>query len=281
MTLSGKSTRWAALVSYDGSQYHGFSVQPHGIKTVGGALTTALSVVFQSQIELVVAGRTDKGVHAVGQVVTFDAGMPKSDRLLKSLNRLLPSSVRVHEVVEVEESFSARFSAKYRCYLFRVSKVGSVSPFLDNRTWQVDKVLNVKRMCNASGSLIGSHDFKAFCKSGGSDGRPTRRMLFGVEIIESIEFVDIVLWSNSFCHQMVRSIVSLLVDIGTGRYPGVVIHQAIVSGNRSILHSVAPPGGLYLFGVGYEPFDAEVKRVWLERINSWSFSGPSWTVGRV
>ena len=273
--------RWAALVSYDGSQFHGFSVQPNGISTVGGSLATALGVVFQSQIELVVAGRTDKGVHAVGQVVSFDADAPRSDRLVKSLNRLLPTSVRVHKILEVEDSFSARFSAKYRCYLFRVSKVGSGSPFLESRAWQVGELLDVKRMCNAAGSLVGSHDFKAFCKSGGRDGRPTRRNLHGIEILESETFVDIVLWSNSFCHQMVRSIVSLLVDVGIGRYPGVVIRQAIVSGDRSMLHSVAPPSGLYLFGVGYEPFNLEAKRVWLERINSWSFSGPDWVLGRV
>lgn len=273
--------RWAALVSYDGSQFHGFSVQPKGIETVGEALTCALNIVFQSSIELVVAGRTDKGVHAVGQVISFDAGKPRTERPLRSLNRLLPSSIRVHHLEETEEWFSARYSAKYRCYVFRINKIGADSPFLTERSWYVGETLDVKRMQTAAMALVGRHDFKAFCKSGGRDGRPTKRVLYGVEVLESKNFVDIVLWSNSFCHQMVRSIVSLLVEVGCGRRRGVALREAIISGERSIIHSVAPPGGLYLFGVGYSSFNQESRRLWLDRVKSWEFTGPNWRVERV
>jgi tRNA pseudouridine38-40 synthase len=273
--------RWVALVSYNGSQFHGFGVQPGGVETVGGALMSALSVVFQRQIDIVVAGRTDKGVHAVGQVISFDAPDPRSKAPLRSINRLLPSSVKVHALETTVDSFSARFSARYRLYLYRIVKNNSGTPFLKDLSWAIQEPLDVKKMINASFALVGSHDFRAFCKSGGNDGRPTRRRLYGVEIVESDHFVDILIWSNSFCHQMVRSIVSVLVEVGLGRRQGVVLRQALVSGDRSLVHSVAPPEGLYLFGVGYQSFDPLSRRLWLERTNSWDFSGPTWGIERI
>lgn len=274
-------SRWRALIAYDGMNFHGFSRQPGALVTVASVLESALETVFQSSVSLTVAGRTDKGVHAVGQVVTFDAAEPRSGKPIAAINKLTGSSVRLYELERVSEEFSARFSARYRCYLYRLARESAYSPFLDGRVVIVPDDIDIAAMGVSVGALIGSHDFRAFCKSGGNDGRPTRRKVYDVSINDNGVYVDVLIWANSFCQQMVRSVVSVLIEVGTHKRRSSDVQLAVLSGDRRMIHSCAPPSGLYLFGVGYEAFSPLIRLAWSKHATAWNFNGPTWSIERV
>ena len=246
------------VVAYDGSTYHGFAINA-GVATVAGSLTDAIGRVLRTPVVLTGAGRTDAGVHAWGQVVTFDAPADRLDlvRLQRSVNGLCGPSIVVREAAIVSPDFDARHSATWRRYRYRVLNVAVPDPFLARTTWHVAEPLDRRAMLLACDPLIGEHDFTSFCRrpkvTDGFDPPSMRRQV--IDATWSEPSVDGVLTfevrANAFCHQMVRSVVGTLVDVGLGRRRAGELTGILRARDRQATGQVAPPHGLCLWEVGY------------------------------
>jgi len=266
------------LLAYDGSGFHGFAAQP-GQKTVSGDLANAIGNVTRHGVELVCAGRTDSGVHARGQVVHADIEASVDlDALMRSINRQLAPAIVVRSLALAPEGFDARRSALARSYRFLVAESAVPDPLLSRFVWNVGEALDIRSMRMASDALLGSHNFGAFCRRPpgteagepiirkGLDVRWTRVALFS-EVVgrgagrgdvgdeESLLRFDI--RATSFCHQMVRSLVGTIVEVGRGRMKPSDIPRLLESGDRSGAKTLAPPHGLSLMRVDYPDWVTE------------------------
>ena len=255
--------RVRALVAYDGAAFHGFAVNP-GVDTVAGTLTTALARVLQVPVELTGAGRTDAGVHARGQVVSFDA--PETAdlaRVQRSMNSLCAPSIVLRSIEWVSDGFDARFSATWRQYRYQVLNRPWPDPLLAPTAWHVSAPLDVLSMQLACDPFVGEHDFTSFCRRpkvddpAGEHGAPSlvRRVQEARWERPGSPDPD-VLWfhirATAFCHQMVRSIVGYLVDVGQGRRHAGEVLGVLHARDRAGAGPVAPPQGLVLWEVGYD-----------------------------
>jgi tRNA pseudouridine38-40 synthase len=245
-------------VAYDGSGFHGFAPNP-GVPTVGGALRDALEKVLRAEVELTCAGRTDTGVHAWGQVVGFDAPAGRFDPLTlqRSLNRLLGPAIAVRDVAVAPEGFDARRSATGRTYRYTVLNRPVPDPFLAATTWHVDEPLHLDLLRLGCDPLIGEHDFSAFCR------RPKRRDGGDASLVRTVRragwtdlgdgLLRFEIEANAFCHQMIRSVVGTLVDVGMARRHAGELLGILAGRDRSQGSQLAPPQGLCLWSVAYPP----------------------------
>ncbi|MEW2306322.1 tRNA pseudouridine(38-40) synthase TruA [Streptomyces sp. NPDC006655] len=245
-------------LSYDGTGFHGWAKQAGGKRTVQGEIEEALRVVTRSQettYELTVAGRTDAGVHARGQVAHVDlpAGLweEQGEKLLKRLAGRLPKDVRVWSLTAAPEGFNARFSAVWRRYAYRVTdNPGGVDPLLRNHVLWHDWPLDVAAMNEAAARLLGEHDFAAYCKR--REGATTIRTLQELSLERGADgIVTATVRADAFCHNMVRSLIGALLFVGDGHrgpeWPGKVL----AAGVRDSAVHVVRPHGLTLEEVGY------------------------------
>ncbi|CAN5815519.1 tRNA pseudouridine(38-40) synthase TruA [soil metagenome] len=249
-------------VAYDGSGFHGFAVNP-GVRTVQGELATALSTIARQPVELTGAGRTDAGVHAWGQVVSVD--LPDHLDLTdvsRRLNKLLAPQIAVRDASWAADDFDARFSATWRHYRYDVWNARAPNPLVAGRSWWVAQPLARWAMSAACDPLVGEHDFTSFCrrpKDTDESCSLVRRVLAaswspvgdldgGEEASCHLRFE---IRANAFCHQMVRSIVGTLVDVGLGKLTPGDVRGIIVARDRAAAGQVAPPTGLTLWKVGY------------------------------
>ena len=253
----GPMVRVRLVVAYDGAPFHGFAVNK-GVRTVGGVLTDTIATVLGHRVVLTCAGRTDKGVHARAQVVTFDAQQDGFDpaALARSVNKMCGPAVSVTDVAAVTDDFDARFSATGRRYRYRVLNRPAPDPFQAHFAWHVAEPLSLPAMVLACDPLIGEHDFAAFCR------RPKRRHGEPASLVRRVTEAT---WSDdgdgdlrfeieagSFCHQMVRSVVGTLVDVGRGRIHAGDVLSIIRSADRNQAGDLAPPQGLTLWTVRYD-----------------------------
>ena len=250
-------------LAYDGSGFRGFAAQ-HGQRTVGGVLAEAVAKVVRHDVEVVCAGRTDAGVHATAQVAHIDVrrGLDLT-RLEKSLNTLLGPAVVVRRLDWAEVGFDARRSAKARRYRYLVLAARAADPLLGRFAWHVPHELDGRAMAAAADALIGEHDFRAFCRRapGATREDPVVRLVLDARWSEQVPRPDGLcpgerllrfdVVARSFCHQMVRSMVGVLVDVGRGRRRAADVVQLLRAGDRSLAMTVAPPHGLCLVGVDY------------------------------
>ena len=237
-------------LAYDGSGFHGYARQPH-VRTVQGDLESAL-FKLTGEVETAVAGRTDRGVHARHQVVSFDAaaGLDLA-RIKRSLNRQLAPEIAVTAVAVASEGFHARFSATQRAYTYLILNREEPDPFLATTSWHYETPVDVTLMNRGMTQLLGEHDFAAFCRKAGE--RSTMRRLDRVEWTDrgnSLLAFDVA--ASSFCHQMVRSLVALSVEIGRGRVAPEAVAAILASQDRQRAKGAAPAHGLTLVGVSYE-----------------------------
>lgn len=252
--------RVVAVVAYDGSGFHGFAAQRTGERTVGGELAAAIERVLGHPIELTCAGRTDAGVHAWGQVVSFDAAVDRFDapKLQRSLNKLLGPAIVVRSIdLAADPSFSARFSAQARRYRYTVLNSEVPDPFLGATAWWIAAPLDLRLLRLACDPIIGEHDFTSFCrKPKDKAAEPlTRRVLDARwDVIEEgadRRVLRFTIEANAFCHQMVRSLVGTITDVGLGkRTPGELL-GILRATDRDAAGAVAPPHGLCLWEVTY------------------------------
>lgn len=235
-------------LAYDGSGFRGYARQD-GLRTVQGELETALATYLKTPVQTSVAGRTDAGVHARGQVVSFVFdGVVDLDRLPRGLNGILGPELSVKAVSETSPGFDARFSATWRRYRYLI-EMGPADPLVRGFVWHVGRALDLAAMRAAGAAFVGEHDFSSFCRS--AAGQSNTRRLTELSLVESSP-LEIWVQANAFCHQMVRSIVGYLYDVGRGFSDGRLAADVIAAKDRSAVATVAPAHGLTLWSVGYE-----------------------------
>lgn len=244
--------RYKLLVEYDGRPFNGFQAQD-GQPSVQAALEAAIFKFSGQSLRLTVAGRTDTGVHATGQVVTFDLEKDFPAKVVRdAMNAwLMPKPVSVLAAEICEDDFSARFSATGRMYLYRILNRAAPPAIDQGRVWHVKKAVNVDAMAEAAKALIGHHDFTTFRFIGCQANSPMRTLDIA-RVKRFDEEIHCVFAARSFLHRQVRSMVGTLVDIGTGRYPVSYLAEALAATDRARCGQVAPAQGLYLTQVTYE-----------------------------
>jgi tRNA pseudouridine38-40 synthase len=238
------------LVAYDGGPFHGFARQP-GLKTVQGEIEAGLSKVLREPVTTSGAGRTDAGVHALGQVMSFRRGEAIADRaaVARAVNAMAGPAVAVLELELASEGFDARFSAVARTYEYMILTRPVHDPFSRNTAWHHPGPLDVAAMARAGSALVGEHDFRSFARVEEGQG-PVRT----IELLEAQREGDIVVVrvrANSFLQQMVRSIVGTLVKVGEGRVGSGSMGEILEARDRAAAGPVAPPHGLFLVSVDY------------------------------
>jgi tRNA pseudouridine38-40 synthase len=252
----GPLVRVRLLVAYDGTAYRGFAEQP-GQHTVAGTLRAAIERVVRHPVELTCAGRTDRGVHAWGQVVSLDvAASTDLDALHRSLIKLCGPDIVVRSVERAAPDFDARFSATARTYRYTVLNRSVPDPFLARTAWHVPTPLDIELLHLACDPFLGEHDFSAFCRRpkpppGGEPASLVRRVLRAgwTDLGDGVLRFEV--QATAFCHQMVRSIVGTIVAAGHAQVRAGDIHAILRSGDRSNAAPIAPPVGLCLWHVDY------------------------------
>jgi tRNA pseudouridine38-40 synthase len=236
-------------VAYDGSGFRGFARQPDH-RTVQGEVEAVLERVFGHPMVTVGAGRTDAGVHARGQVMSFADDADVEPAVIKrAITGLLAPAIVATGCVLVDDTFNARFSASWRSYRYRVLNTPDPDPLLHASSWHVSDPLDLAAMNRAATALVGEHDFASFCRK--AEGRTTERTVLEA-VWEPIDgLVVLRIRATAFCHQMVRSIVGFCVDVGRGRVPAESVPAVLAAKDRAAARPIAPPQGLILWEVGY------------------------------
>ncbi len=243
-------------VAYDGAPFAGFARQP-GRATVQGRLEDALRVILRREVAMACAGRTDAGVHARGQVISFPSAPQDEapDALLRSLNALVGPEIAVSDVRSALTGFSARYDATAREYRYLLVP-GPVPPVaLRGRAWWTKRTLDLDAMREGASHLLGEHDFKSFCVTPSAVGKRTVRHIAVLEIESVIELgepcIRVRIAGRSFLHSMVRIMVGSLVQVGRGRRDPSWVADALAACERDAAGLTAPPHGLTLWGVSY------------------------------
>jgi len=234
------------VLEYDGTSYHGWQRQVN-TATVQGIIEDKIRMITKSKVNLIGSGRTDAGVHAVGQVANFrTTARLGPNAWQRALNSLLPADIAVKGAEEVSEKFHARFSARGKVYRYRILN-RPLRSVLDRLTvWHIPYRLNIKAMKQAAGSLIGRHDFTAFQGSRG-EAKTGRCNLKKIKIQRSVIIVE----ADRFLQHMVRNLVGTLVEVGQGKRTAKEVKEILQSRDRRLAGPTAPPQGLCLVEVKY------------------------------
>jgi len=235
-------------IAYDGSSFFGFQIQPD-VLTIQGAIESALLKILKEKIDIVGAGRTDAGVHAINQVVNFKTNLSiPTEKIPIAINSILEPSIIVKEAQEVPLDFNSRFSAKSRSYIYIIYIMDTSSPFLRNYVWHLKERPNVEEIKDALSIFVGVHDFTSFSKS---NGEMTVREVYQISILERGSFLVFYIKANAFLRGMVRLIVKALIDLGNRELTLEDLKYILDSKKRGLVKGIAPPHGLYLYKVEY------------------------------
>lgn len=244
-------SRIALGVEYDGTAYSGWQKQPHCENTVQAILERAVSEVANQSISLVCAGRTDAGVHALGQVVHFDATVDRRmHEWVFGINANLPGDVRVLWAQVASDEFHARFSAAARYYRYEILNRWVKSAIHRDHVTTVFNPLDQDRMQQAANLLLGRHDFSAFRAQGCQAKQPIKTMHL-LNVIREGEMVYVDVIASAFLHHMVRNLVGVLLPIGRGQKAPEWAAEVLASKDRRQAGITAPPNGLYLKSIFY------------------------------
>ncbi len=243
--------RYKITLQYDGGGYHGWQRQPKEPLTVQEAVERALEKVTGVPTKVTGSGRTDEGVHALGQTAHFDADkeLPE-ERYLAALNHWLPSDIRVISCERAEEGFDARKSAKRKTYEYRMYLSPVENPLRRTRELWL-KSADVGRMDEAARLFIGEHDFSAFMSSG-SSAKTTTRTVYAAGVRTEGDSIVFSVTGNGFLYNMVRIMAGAIIRVGGGESDDF-IKNALSSGDRTLVPDIAPPYALYLANVEYAP----------------------------
>lgn len=243
--------RIAVGVQYDGAGFRGWQTQQSGIRTVQMALEQALSKVANHPVCVICAGRTDAGVHGIGQVAHFDTTALRTSRSwILGSNAHLPPDVSVHWAQQTAADFHARFSAQSRRYRYLILNRAQRSALWRQRATNYYRPLDAQRMHHAAQLLLGEHDFSSF-RAAECQARHPIRTIHQISVCRYEDFVVLEVEANAFLHHMVRNIVGVLLSIGNGEQPLEWIEQVLKQRDRTQAGVTAPADGLYLLAVHY------------------------------
>ncbi len=237
-------------VEYDGTRYHGWQIQASG-ETIQAVLERAVSTFVGKSTRITGSGRTDAGVHALGQVVNFLSDRDVDPhKMRRGLNALTPEDITIKEVEVVPDSFDARRDGRSRIYEYRIFNRSTPSPFYLNRAWHVHEPLDLQAMRAAVQCLEGEHDFSSF-RAAGCDALHPVRKVYRTVIEERSELLVYTIEATAFLRHMVRNIVGTLVEVGRGGRSAQSFAELLESRDRTKAGPTAPPHGLYLVEVKY------------------------------
>lgn len=240
--------RYKCIVVYDGSLFHGFQVQKQ-LRTVQFEIEQGLKIILKEQVRIHPAGRTDTGVHALGQVFHFDTilNLPESN-MQQAINSRLPKDIYIKKAEIVDENFHSRYSALNKVYHYLID-IGEYNPLINNYRYFYHYPLDIDKMIDASKIFIGENDFKAFTKNHQIDN--TIRTISSIDFDKKDNLIKITFIGNGFLHNMVRIIVAMLLEVARGKITKSDLQMILDSKNRKYAPRIAPANGLYLMEVRY------------------------------
>lgn len=247
-------------IEYDGTGFSGWQIQPQK-RTVQGEIQRCLEKICGIRVEISGTGRTDAGVHALGQRASFkgEFGIPV-ERMARVMNNLLPGDIKILEVKEMPESFHARFDAKGKTYVYKILNSSEKNVFMRNYFYCLDRFLDAEKMAAAAEFFIGTHDFAAFMSAGSTPQKTTVRTIYDYRVKEVFSQsgerqLHLEVTGDGFLYNMVRIMTGTLVEVGLGKLKPEDISGIIQSGERSRAGRTAPPQGLYLAEVYFNAED--------------------------
>ena len=250
MSASGLGRRVAAIVEYDGTEFAGWQSQEHSV-SIQDAVQAAVSFVAGEPIVAICAGRTDGGVHAVGQVIHFDTNAIRTPRAwVLGANTKLAGAIALQWASEVTMGFHARHAAVRRIYRYCILNRSARSALQRTRAAWIHRPLDAAAMHAAAQALIGEHDFSAFRSKECQSKSPVRRME-RIEVRREGDYLWLEVTANAYLHHMVRNIVGTLIEVQTAADPAAAMAQVLAGGNRRFAGATAPSNGLYLWRVEY------------------------------
>lgn len=245
---------YALCIAYEGTRYSGWQRLP-GHDTVQGRLENVLTRIFDEPVEILGSGRTDKGVHAYGQWASFkDEKVILPQELQGRLNEHLPSDIRVMKVLQVKDTFHPRYSAESKVYLYRIETAAILSPFDVRYSYHLGRMPDLKRMKEAAACLTGQMDFAALSQAK-SKKKSTVRQVMEIHFNMNGTILEISVKADGFLYNMMRRIVTAILEIGMDNMTIFTLQQALKTGDRSLLSYQVPPQGLYLKQVNYKKED--------------------------
>lgn len=242
--------RWKCVVAYDGGAFDGWQSQPSG-NAIQDVIERRLRAVLKTDLRIHGSGRTDAGVHALGQVFHFDAAWSHgAEKLRLALRAGLPGSILLKSVRRAPVDFHARFSARGKTYRYEIF-LGEADPFATRYCWSLERELEWDAIGEAAAALRGKHDFKAFAAEGGTERETTVRDLRRLEIVRRGRRVRLVFEADGFLYKMVRSLTGTLVNVGLGKLAPRDVAALLQTARRTPQVQTAPPHGLFLVKVFY------------------------------
>lgn len=240
--------RYKCTVSYDGTNFHGFQTQKE-LRTVQFEIEDVLKIILKSNVKIHSAGRTDTGVHSVGQVFHFDTDikMPENN-MRNAINSRLPRDIYIREVEIVDKDFHARYSAKSKIYKYCID-LGEYNPLNTNYRYYFKYTLDLDKMIQASKIFIGEHDFRSFTKN--HNLKNTIRTIYSIDFLIENKTINIYFNGNGFLHNMVRIIVAMLMEVGKGNLNICDLENILKCQDRTKAPKIAPSNGLCLEKVLY------------------------------
>ncbi|MDD4212061.1 MAG: tRNA pseudouridine(38-40) synthase TruA [Bacilli bacterium] len=241
--------RYKCVVSYDGANYHGFQVQG-APNTIQNELEKALAIIHKKHVTVYPSGRTDAGVHALGQVFHFNSDIDMKDaNMQNALNSRLPQDIYIKNVEHVDLNFHARFSSISKRYEYLID-IGEYNPLLIRYRYYYAHPLNISLMQEVAKSFIGEHDFRSFTKNHHLEN--TLRTIYDCSLVQEGTLLRFRIHGNGFMHHMVRIMVGMMMEVGKGKLTPAQIIEIQEAKNRRLAPKIAPANGLYLVEVSYE-----------------------------
>lgn len=241
--------RYKCTVMYDGTTFHGFQAQD-GIKTIQGEIERALLIINKKPVTIHPSGRTDTGVHAIGQVFHFDSEIDMGEENMRNaINSRIDKAIYLTKVEKVSEEFHARFNAKSKEYHYLID-FGKYNPFSRNyRYYCRFRNVDLKLFKNAFSVFVGEHDFRSFTKNQKKEN--TVRIINSIDFEEEGTLIKIKFIGEGFLHNQIRILVAMALEVGRGKLSIDELKAIMEAKNRLLAPKIAPPNGLYLYKVNY------------------------------